>query len=157
MKQVLLSLVAALVLWIFGSFPGLAFSQSDVGGSTTTSQEHPNIYVLQKFNPRNIAESADVLAEDVVWHFFNPLLPDIQGDYVGLTGLQTFFEKIGGITDGTFKINPISANAIGDELVVLHTKNTMILNDQQIETNVVVVWRVVDGRITEVWDIPSVS
>jgi predicted SnoaL-like aldol condensation-catalyzing enzyme len=120
------------------------------------TKEHPNISVLKRFDPRNIAGSADVLAEDVVFHYFNPKLPEMQGDYVGLEGLQTFFEKIGGRTDGTFKVNPISANAVGDELVVAHTKNTMIFEDQQIEIDVVVVWRIVDGRITEVWDIPSV-
>jgi predicted SnoaL-like aldol condensation-catalyzing enzyme len=120
------------------------------------TKEHPNISVLKRFDPRNIAGSADVLAEDVVFHYFNPKLPEMQGDYVGLEGLQTFFEKIGGRTDGTFKVNPISATAVGDELVVAHTKNTMIFEDQQIEIDVVVVWRIVDGRITEVWDIPSV-
>ncbi len=120
------------------------------------TKEHPNISVLKRFDPRNIAGSADVLAEDVVFHYFNPKLPEMQGDYVGLEGIQTFFEKIGGRTDGTFKVNPISATAVGDELVVAHTKNTMIFEDQQIEIDVVVVWRIVDGRITEVWDIPSV-
>lgn len=120
------------------------------------TKEHPNISVLKRFDPRNIAGSADVFAEDVVFHYFNPKLPEMQGDYVGLEGLQTFFEKIGGRTDGTFKVNPISATAVGDELVVAHTKNTMIFEDQQIEIDVVAVWRIVDGRITEVWDIPSV-
>ena len=120
------------------------------------AEEHPNIHVLQKFNPRNVAGSTDVLAEDIVWHFFNSRLPDIQGDYVGLTGLQAFFEKMGEITDGTFQVNPVSATAIGDELVVAHTKNTMTLGTQRIETDVVIVWRIVDGLITEVWDIPSV-
>ena len=120
------------------------------------TKEHPNISVLKRFDPRNIAGSADVFAEDVVFHYFNPKLPEMQGDYVGLEGLQTFFEKIGGRTDGTFKVNPISATAVGDELVVVHTKNTMIFEDQQIEIDVVAVWRIVDGRITEVWDIPSV-
>ena len=120
------------------------------------AKEHPNISVLQKFDPTNIAGSSDVLAEDAIFHFFNPLLPDVQGDYVGLKGFQAFFEKIRELTDGTFKVNPISATAIGDELVVVHTQNTMILENQQLETNVVVVWRIVDGRITEVWDIPSV-
>jgi len=120
------------------------------------TKEHPNISVLQKFDPSNIAGSADVLAEDAVFHFFNPLLPDVQGDYVGLRGFQAFFEKMGALTDGTFKVNPLSATAIGNELVVVHTQNTMILENQPIKTDVVIVWRVVDGRITEVWDIPSV-
>lgn len=120
------------------------------------TKEHPNIHILQKFDPRNIAGSADVLAKNVVFHYFNPLLPDVQGDYVGLQGFQTFFDKIGELTDGTFKVNPISATAIGDELVVVHTNNTMIWENQQIDIDVVVVWRIVDGRITEGWDIPSV-
>ena len=46
--------------------------------------------------------------------------------------------------------------AVGDELVVTHTKNRMTLQGRPIATDVVVVWRIVDGRIAEVWDIPSV-
>jgi ketosteroid isomerase-like protein len=118
--------------------------------------EHPNISVLEKFNPANIADCADVLAEDAVFHFFNPLLPDVQGDYIGLEGFRAFFEKMGGLTRGTFKVNPISIHAFGDELVVTHTKNTMTMNDQRIETDVVVVWRIVNGRRTEAWERQSV-
>ena len=117
---------------------------------------HPNIAVLQKFNPSNPADAADVIAADAVFHFFNPLLPDVQGDYVGLRGFQDFFEKMAGQTGGTFKVNPMSITPVGDELVVVHTKNTMTFADQQIETDVVVVWRIVEGLIREVWDIPSV-
>ena len=91
-----------------------------------------------------------------MFHFFNPLLPDVQGDYVGLRGFQDFFEKMAGQTGGTFKVNPMSITPVGDELVVVHTKNTMTFADQQIETDVVVVWRIVEGLIWEVWDIPSV-
>ena len=103
-----------------------------------------------------MAGSADVFAEDVVFHFFNPRLPEIQGDYVGLTGIRTLFEKIASVSKGTFKVNPISATPAGDELVVVHSKNTITLEGEKIETDVVVVWRFVDGRIAEVWDIPSV-
>ncbi|MEK6152476.1 nuclear transport factor 2 family protein [Flavobacteriaceae bacterium 3-367] len=120
------------------------------------NQEHPNIAVLKKLDLTNIAGAADLLAEDAVFRYFNPRLPDVQGDYVGPKGFQAFFEKIGGLTKGTFKVNPISIFAAGDELVVVHSKNTMTLEDQQIATHVVVVWRIVDGKIKEVWDIPSV-
>lgn len=120
------------------------------------TDEHPNVAVLKKVNPSNVAGSADAFAADVVWHYFNPRLPDLQGDYVGLTGLQTFFETMASQTDGTFKVTPISVTPVGDELLVMQTKNTMILEDERIETDVVVVWRIVDGRIAEVWDIPSV-
>lgn len=120
------------------------------------TEVHPNVALLSKFDPENLAGAAEIFAEDVVFHFFNPVLPDIQGDYVGLTGVQEFFEKMAKKTAGTFRVNPVSATAAGDELVVVHSKNTLTLEGRQIETDVVVVWRFVDGRITEVWDIPSV-
>ena len=120
------------------------------------TEVHPNVAVLSKFDPRNVAGSAGVIAEDVVFHFFNPNLPDVQGDYVGLTALQEFFGTMAEKTAGTFRVNPVSVTAVGDELVVVQSKNTMILEGRQIETDVVVVWRIVDGRITEVWDIPSI-
>lgn len=90
---------------------------------------HPNISVLQKFDQNNIAGAANRLAEDAVFHFFNPLLPDVQGDCVGLNGFQAFFKKMGGLTNGTFKVNPISASAVGDELVVVHSKNPILVDD----------------------------
>ncbi len=81
----------------------------------------------------------------------------MQGDYVGLSGLQDFFARLAKMTDGTFKVNPVSFTPIGDELVVLHSKNTMTSFGRQVEIDVVVVWRIVEGRIAEVWDIvPSV-
>ena len=123
----------------------------------TMTNEHPNISVIKRFDPRNIAGTQNLFSEDVVFHCFNPLLPDLQGDYVGSTAIGTFFEKVGTLTGGSFRIIPVSVTAVGDELVVTHTKNRMKLAGQSIETDVVVVWRIVDGRITEVWDIPSVN
>jgi predicted SnoaL-like aldol condensation-catalyzing enzyme len=60
------------------------------------------------------------------------------------------------LTNGTFKVNPISRTIVGKELVVVQTRNTMVLGDEEIETDVVVVFRIVDGLISEIWDIPSV-
>ncbi len=117
---------------------------------------HPNISLLEKVDPKNIARSADVFAEDVVFHFFNPQLPDIQGDYVGIEGLEQFFARMAEVTKGTFSVRPVAAKAVGDELLVMHTENTMSLPGEDVKTQVVLVWRVVDGRIREVWDIPSV-
>ena len=53
-------------------------------------------------------------------------------------------------------VEPISVAAFGDELVVTHNKNRMTLQGMAIETDAVVVWRIVDGRFAEVWDIPLV-
>ena len=118
--------------------------------------DHPNLVLLSRINHENIAASADVFAEDVVWRFFNPRLPEVQGDYLGLAGIQEFFEKLMTRTEGTFEIHPVLATPVGDELVVVTTKNRLTLDDAHIETDVVVVWRIVGGKVAEVWDIPSV-
>ena len=117
---------------------------------------HPNIAVLQQFNPANIAASARIIADDAVFHYFNPMLPDMQGDYQGKQGFIEFFGKIAGKTEGTFKVTPLSINPMGNELVVTHVKDHMVLNGEQIEVDAVVVWRIVDGKIKEAWDIPAI-
>jgi predicted SnoaL-like aldol condensation-catalyzing enzyme len=67
-----------------------------------------------------------------------------------------FFEKIAGQTKGTFRVTPLSITPMGDELVVTHVKDNMTLNGQQIDIDAVVVWRIVNGKIKEAWDIPAV-
>jgi ketosteroid isomerase-like protein len=120
------------------------------------TDEHPNVALLKRLDLGDIAGAAELFASDVVFHYFNPRLPDVEGDYIGLAGIRTFFEKIDAMARGTFQVEPISITAVGDELIVTHTRNRMTLHDKPIATDVVVVWRAVDGRITEVWDIPSV-
>lgn len=45
---------------------------------------------------------------------------------------------------------------MGDEFVVTYVQDNMILNGQQLEINAVVVWRIVDEKIKEAWDIPAI-
>ena len=118
--------------------------------------EHPNISVLKRFNPADIAASLEVFSKDVVFHYFNSALPDMQGDYKGRDGLLSFFAKLAEKTDASFSVNPISATPIGDEFVVSHVKNTMTFPDREIEVDAVVVWRIVEGLIKEAWDIPAI-
>ena len=120
------------------------------------SKVHPNIAVLQQFNPANISASISIIAEDAIFHYFNPMLPDVQGDYLGRQGFMDFFGKIASQTDGTFKVTPLSITPMGDELVVTHVLDTITLNGQQLEIDAVVVWRIVKGKIKEAWDIPAV-
>ena len=120
------------------------------------TKDHPNIAVLKRFNPANVAETVDVFTEDVIQHYYNPRLPDLHGDYVGHAWILTFFEKLRQLAGSDFKIKIVSVTAAGDELVVVHRKQVMNLEDHHIESDVVVVWRIVDGLIAEVWDIPSV-
>jgi len=121
------------------------------------ADKHPNVALIERLDIRDIAAAADVFADDVVFHYFNPRRPELQGDYVGLAGIRAFFEKIGAISAGTFRIEPVSVTPVGDELVVVQTRNSLTLGGHPITMDVVVVWRIVDGRITEVWDIPSVN
>lgn len=117
---------------------------------------HPNVSLFDQLDPANIEKSADILSENFVWHFFNPAIPQIEGDYVGLKGLQRFFEILSVMTEGTFQVEPISVTPVGDELVIAHVKDRMTLNGKSIALDAVVVWRVVDGLLAEAWDIPSV-
>jgi len=118
------------------------------------NKEHPNISILKKFNPANPISAAEMLAEDFVWHYINPELSELEGDYAGLSGLTDFFKRIGGLTSGSFKVNPISIIPMGDELVITRVKDTMLLKGNQMEIDAVVVWCIIDGQIKEAWDIP---
>ncbi|NAS13848.1 nuclear transport factor 2 family protein [Flavobacteriaceae bacterium R33] len=105
-------------------------------------------------NPDTLAE---VISEDMLWHYFNPELPELHGDYRGLKGFKDFFMKMGALTQGKFKVNVQSAHAFGDELVVTHSKNSMLLDMREMVVDAVVVWRILNDKIVEGWDIPSVN
>ncbi|WP_421724510.1 nuclear transport factor 2 family protein [Bauldia sp.] len=119
------------------------------------SDVHPNVALIQRLDPRNMAAATDVFAEDVVFHYFNPRLPDMEGDYVGLAGIGRFFQTLATMSSGTFRVEPVAVTPVGDELVVVQTRNSLTMDDEDITIDVVVVWRIVDGRVKEVWDIPS--
>lgn len=117
------------------------------------TEDHPALAVLEQLDTSNIAASAHLFAEDAVWHYVNPNLPDLNGDYVGPANIGNFFAKLAEKSRGTFEIEPVSATPVGLELVVVQSRNTLTLARQVITIDVVVVWRVVEGRILEVWDI----
>lgn len=118
-------------------------------------EQHPNLALLSKLDLRNLDGSAELFSENFIWHYFNPNLPDVEGDYVGIEGLKKFFETIAVKTNATFKVEPVSATPVGDELVVVQVRDTMLIDGKAIKIDVVVVWRIVDGKFAEAWDIPS--
>ncbi|MBC8757414.1 nuclear transport factor 2 family protein [Kordia sp. YSTF-M3] len=120
------------------------------------NKEHPNISILKRFNPANPSTVSEVLAKDFIWHYINPELPEFEGDYIGLSGLMDFFQKLAGRTSGSFKVNTISATPIGDEIVIAHVKDTMLLDGKPMEIDAIVVWCIMEGEIKEAWDIPIV-
>ncbi|MGD1896753.1 MAG: nuclear transport factor 2 family protein [Phormidesmis sp.] len=121
-----------------------------------TATIHPSVSLIQQLDPANLAASSHLFSDDFVWHFFNPKLAEMHGDYVGVEGLKTFFEKLQLQTGNTFQVEPISLIPIGDELAIAHVKDRMTLNGNTIELDAVVIWRIVNGLIAEAWDIPSV-
>lgn len=119
------------------------------------TSEDPKLTLLKRLNFSDLDSCAECFTEDLVWHYYNPRLPDLAGDYRGVSGLKRFFETLSGFTGGTFVRQTISVTPWGDELLVMCNKNRMTLQGTAIETDVVLVWRFVDGRVAEVWDIPS--
>lgn len=111
---------------------------------------------LEKLVPDDIDSAGDLIADGFVWHYFNPAWPEIAGDYVGLGGLQEFFQKLSLLTQGTFHVETRQVIPVGEELVVVHANPTMTFADKLFELDAVVVWRIVGDRITEAWDIPSI-
>ncbi|MEO1035649.1 MAG: nuclear transport factor 2 family protein [Pseudomonadota bacterium] len=119
-------------------------------------REHVNVRLLKQLNLQDLSGCANLFAEDFVWHFCNPKLPTIQGEYHGVAGLMEFFAKMTAITHGTFGVQPQSISAYGDELVVTHVIDRLTIDEESIETDAIVVWRIVDEHILEAWDIPAV-
>jgi len=120
-----------------------------------TVMTHPSIALIQQLDPANLAASSHIFSDDFVWHFFNPKLVEVHGDYMGVEGLKMFFERLQFQTDSTFLVEPVSLTPIGDELVVAHVIDRMVFNGEFIELDAVVVWRIVDNLIAEAWDIPT--
>ena len=121
-----------------------------------TETMHPNMSLLMKLDIQNLDACRNVFADNFIWHYFNPRLPELQGDYHGVEGFKGFFAKLAEISNGSFQRNVIDARSVGDELVVVQTCNRLAFEGDTIETDVVVVWRIVNGKIAEGWDIPSV-
>jgi ketosteroid isomerase-like protein len=120
-----------------------------------TGEVHPNIALIMQLDTGDLAAKPDLFADGFVWRYFNPKLPELQGEYAGLEGLKAFFEKLATRSRGTFSIEPVSITPFGEELVVTHTRNTLAMDHETITIDAVVVWRIVDGRLAEAFDIPS--
>ncbi|MBY5935132.1 nuclear transport factor 2 family protein [Tateyamaria omphalii] len=119
--------------------------------------EHANIDLIAKIDITDIPAQADLFQRDVVWHFFNPMAPNLAGSYRGVDGIAEFFDKVRGHGHGSFAVQPKLAWAVGDELVVVQSRNRLGQGIEAINFDVVVVWRIIDGKIAEVWDIPAVN
>jgi ketosteroid isomerase-like protein len=99
----------------------------------------------------------DLFAPDFVFHFVNPQLPDLDGDHHGLDGMRSLFERLQQTSDTGFHNEPHSLTPYGDELVVAYATNTVSFGGTELDVDAIVVWRIVDGRVHEAWDIPAIN
>ena len=68
-----------------------------------------------------------------------------------------FFRDLAGLTGGTFNVKIHKVDAIGTELVAVHAMPNMSLDGMDLETDAAVIWRIVDGKVAEAWDIPGLN
>lgn len=122
-----------------------------------TKGMHPNMSLMMKLNIQNLDACSSLFADNFIWHYFNPELPDLDGDYHGVEGLKSFFAKLGDRSKGSFHVNLIDGRPAGDELVVTQVCNQMDLDGRSFEFDAVVIWRIVENKIVEGWDIPAVN
>ena len=96
-------------------------------------------------------------ADDFVFHFFNPQLPDLAGDHHGFDGIAELFGHLAERSETGFHSVPHSLTSYGDELLVAFATNTVNFGGMSVDVDAVVVWRVFGGEIHEAWDIPAVN
>jgi len=98
-----------------------------------------------------------LFADDFVFHFVNPSLPELAGDYHGRDGMADLFARLGQTSDAGFHNEPHSLTPYGDELVVAFATNTIGFGGTVLDVDAIVVWRVFGGRLREAWDIPAIN
>ena len=118
---------------------------------------HPNLSLMMKLDLQNLDACKSILADNFVWHYFNPRMPELEGNHHGVEGLKNFFAKLSERSDSSFRVNVIDSRPAGDELVVTQVCNGMNFEGRSIEFDAVVVWRIVNRKVAEGWDIPAVN
>lgn len=132
-------------------------TEEQAGPEEQAADAHPHFVPLGRFFDLisgRTADGTDLFAEDFVWHYCNPQLPELEGDYPGPEGLRAFFAKLGARMQGTFRLDhEPKVLYVGEELVAFHLHHFMEKDGEPIEADAVVVFRILQGRIAEAWDI----
>lgn len=132
-------------------------SGEQAGPEGNATQAHPRFAVLGRFFELiagRTTDAAGLFLENFVWHYSNPHLPELEGDYAGPEGLRAFFTKLGARMKGTFRLDhQPKVLYVGEELVAFHLHHVMEKDGEPLEADAVVVFRILEGRIAEAWDI----
>ena len=128
--------------------------------SATTQKVHPNLVLLGRLSdhfPYDLDNAKDLFTEDFVFHYYNTRMPELDGDYRGVDGLKAFFQKLGVVAEGTFRVEDKRLVDVGDELVATAARPRMTAEGRSFEWDALFIWRVVDNKFAEAWDIPAVN
>jgi hypothetical protein len=104
-----------------------------------------------------LASGGDAMAEDVLWHFLSPI-PGRVAHFEGREQAMTEWPKmLDDLTGGTFSKRIVDVWPVGGDLVVAHVEVELSMEGVHHAGSAVTVCRVADGRVVEVFDIPSAS
>lgn len=98
-----------------------------------------------------------VFADDVVWHFTGRV-PGLASDDRGREALLSeFLGRPMALTGESVPVKALDVRAAGEELVVAHLRISMTVDGTTRAGRDVVVYRVIDGKVAEAFDIPAVD
>lgn len=110
---------------------------------------------LAEHVPEDIESVEHLFGDGFAWVYLESTKAGSQSFHYGVAGLRALFELLAEITDGTWGVETLELKAVGDELVVAHAKPSMEIGGRPIETESVVVWRILDGQAVAAWDVPG--
>lgn len=115
---------------------------------------HPNLEIAragyEAFAAGDMAGVNDLLADDIVWHSGGNNI--LTGDYEGKEAVLNYFGLLMQETGGSFKNDIHDLLANDDHGVALVTVSAN-RNGKSIEGNIVHVFHMRDGKMTEFWSI----
>lgn len=115
---------------------------------------HPNAQVVmggfQAFAEGDMAAMKELFAESATWHGGGR--NKWSGDYTGPDAIVQMMGSLG--SEATIDNEPHAVLADADHVVVLN-RSSLSRNDKSYTGDTVFVFHVSDGKVTEVWTIPS--
>jgi ketosteroid isomerase-like protein len=115
---------------------------------------HPNVELVRKgfeaFAAGDMATMAQIMADDARWHF--PGTSPASGDFEGTEAIFASFARLGQEADSLQQ--EIHAILADDEHAVALVKTTAVRGDKTLQYDMVFVFHVAGGKMTEAWVTP---
>ena len=92
----------------------------------------------------------DFFAPGIIWHF--PGRSQLAGDHAGVEAVGRHFRSIGELSGGTHRLELHDVIPGDDHTVALHVARAE-RGDKKLEVNVVTLFHISDGRVTEAWTV----